>query len=61
MTTRTTTRPWDERKTVERRAVEEAIRKQFPDTEAYRFNPASIRVRVIDDRLRGESKASERK
>ena len=27
----------------------------FPETDAYRFNSASIRVRVIDDRFEGKS------
>jgi stress-induced morphogen len=37
--------------------VENALRPLFPSVEAYRYNPASIRVRVIDERFRDKSKA----
>jgi hypothetical protein len=47
--------PWEERKTAETRRVEETFRAVFPMTDAYRFNTASIRVRVIDDRFEGKS------
>ena len=35
--------------------IEEKLRQHFPNVEAYRYNPASIRVRIIDDRFRGKS------
>ncbi len=46
---------WEEKKTAETRKVEEIFRTEFPQTDAYRFNSASIRVRVIDDRFEGKS------
>jgi hypothetical protein len=35
--------------------VERVLRAVFPNSEAYQYNPASIRVRVIDDRFDGLS------
>jgi hypothetical protein len=35
------------------RLVETVLRPIFPRTDAYRFNSASVRVRVIDDRFVG--------
>jgi hypothetical protein len=46
---------WERKKTDETRKIEALFRKEFPQTEAYRFNSASIRVRVIDDRFEGKS------
>src|SRR4051794_15350111 len=46
---------WDGKKTEETRKIEALFRPEFPQTEAYRFNSASIRVRVIDDRFEGRS------
>jgi stress-induced morphogen len=51
----TVTVEWDSKKTPETRELEARLRRTFPDTEAYRFNSASIRVRVIDDRFEGTS------
>ena len=50
-----TKRRWEEMRTDETRHVEEVLRKVFPGTDAYRYNSASIRVRVIDDRFEGKS------
>lgn len=50
-----TTRRWETMKTDESRQVEDVLRKVFPNTDAYRFNSASIRVRVTDDRFDGKS------
>lgn len=36
--------------------IEERLRPHFPNVEAYRYNIASIRVRIIDERFRGKSK-----
>ena len=47
--------PWESKRTNETRMVEDHLRKVFPGTDAYRFNSASIRVRVIDERFRGKS------
>jgi hypothetical protein len=46
---------WEEKKTDETRKVEALFRTVFPRTDAYRFNTASIRVRVIDPRFEGKS------
>ncbi len=46
---------WEEKKTEETREIESLFRPEFPKTDAYRFNSASIRVRVIDDRFEGKS------
>ncbi len=46
---------WEERKTEETRSIEDVFRTDFPRTDAYRFNSASIRLRVIDDRFEGKS------
>ncbi len=48
---------WEEKKTSETRKIESLFRSKFPETDAYRFNSASIRVRVIDDRFEGKSPA----
>jgi hypothetical protein len=50
------TRPrWEALRTEETRHVEDVLRERFPGTDAYRFNSASIRVRVIDSRFEGKS------
>jgi hypothetical protein len=46
---------WEARKTAETRKVEKVLRKEFPRTDAYRYNSASIRVRIIDPRFEGKS------
>jgi len=46
---------WEGKKTDETRKIEALFRAEFPKTDAYRFNSASIRVRVIDDRFEGKS------
>lgn len=50
-----TTRHWEAMRTDESRQVEDLVRKEFPGTDAYRYNSASIRVRVIDPRFEGLS------
>lgn len=42
--------------TEETQTVEDVIRKRFPNVRAYRYNSASIRVRIIDDRFANTSK-----
>jgi hypothetical protein len=49
----TTTPRWETMKTSETREVERIIREVFPRSDAYRYNSASIRVRVIDPRFEG--------
>lgn len=47
-------------KTAETRKIEKLMREHFPDhppefpPEAYRYNPASIRVRLVSDRFSGK-------
>ena len=45
----------DEMKNEETRKIESLFQAEFPQTEVYRFNSASIRMRVIDDRFEGKS------
>ena len=57
MTTTSATH-WEAKRTDETRAVEEALRRAgFPNSDAYRYNSASIRIRVIDPRFEGRSHA----
>lgn len=52
-------RPWEAKRTDETRRVEEALGASFQRVDAYRYNSASIRVRVIDcqfERLRPEDR-----
>ena len=53
----TTVEPkWLSKRTAETRTVEEALRQAgFAQADAYRYNSASIRVRVIDPRFQGLS------
>lgn len=37
--------------------VEIHLRRVWPNVEAYRYNSASIRIRIVDERFRGRSKA----
>jgi len=48
-----TKRRWEAMRTDESRQVEDLLRKEFPKTDAYRYNSASIRVRVVDPRFEG--------
>ncbi len=50
----TTTGRWETMRTDESRMVEDALRKAgFQRVDSYRYNSASIRVRVIDPRFDG--------
>lgn len=42
-------------KTDETRRIESRLQGQFPRVDAYRYNTASIRIRVIDERFAGKS------
>lgn len=45
---------WESKRTAETRQVEDLLRKAgFATVDAYRYNSASIRVRVIDPRFEG--------
>ena len=49
-------RPWEAKRTDESRQVEDVLRQAgFAQVDAYRYNSASIRVRVIDRRFDGLS------
>jgi len=54
MSSRTKSR-WEEMRTPETHQVEHILRKEFPKTDAYRYNSASIRVRIEDHRFRGKT------
>jgi len=52
--THTITRSWEAKRTDETRMVERLLRDAgFETVDAYRYNSASIRVRVIDNRFEG--------
>ena len=51
--TKTTTPPWEAKRTPETRMVEDLLRKHFEQADSYRYNSASIRVRVIDPQFKG--------
>jgi hypothetical protein len=52
--TATTLPSWEAKRTDETRQVEDALRQGgFQKVDAYRYNSASIRVRVIDTRFEG--------
>ena len=54
--TQTAALPWEAKRTDETRHVEDVLRKAgFDQVDAYRYNAASIRVRVIDSRFEGLS------
>ncbi len=46
-------------KTPETEEIERLLNRTFPEIEAYRYNSASIRVRIVDERFEGKP-ASER-
>jgi stress-induced morphogen len=47
---------WEDKRTAETRRIEDHLRaKGFERVDAYRYNSASIRVRVIDSRFEGMS------
>lgn len=52
----TVTPPWEAKRTPETRMVEDLLRTHFQEADAYRYNSASIRVRVIDPRFEGMSR-----
>ncbi|WP_165225658.1 hypothetical protein [Aquisphaera insulae] len=55
-TTSTGNSRWKRKRTDETRDVENALREAgFRNSDAYRYNSASIRVRVIDEKFEGKS------
>ncbi|HTW93448.1 MAG TPA: hypothetical protein VMD30_01555 [Tepidisphaeraceae bacterium] len=51
----TATTAWESLRTADSRKVEAVLRKEFPHCDAYQYNSAAIRVRVIDARFKGKS------
>lgn len=47
---------WERLRTDECRHVEEVLRRHFQEADAYRYNSASLRVRVIDPSFEGLSR-----
>jgi hypothetical protein len=43
---------WEAMRNEESRGVEDLLRRHFESADAYRYNSASIRVRIIDSRFR---------
>ncbi len=54
--TNTTIASWEALRTSETRNVEDVLRQHFEQADCYRYNSASIRVRVIDSRFEGMSR-----
>jgi stress-induced morphogen len=48
---------WKSMRTDETRLVEKVLKKSFPRTDAYRYNSASIRVRIVDPRFANKTAA----
>ena|SRR5947209_2980292 len=51
--TTSTTKAWESKRTDETRKIEAILGSVFDQADAYRYNSASIRVRVIDRRFEG--------
>jgi hypothetical protein len=49
--TAATTPHWETNRTAETRMVEDRLRPHFEQVDSYRYNSASIRIRVIDSRF----------
>jgi stress-induced morphogen len=45
---------WETKRTDETRKVEDFLRQHFESADSYRYNSASIRVRVVDSRFEGQ-------
>jgi hypothetical protein len=54
--TTATTPPWETKRTEETRGVEGFLRQHFPAADSYRYNSATIRVRIVDPRFEGMSR-----
>ena len=51
--TTSTTNAWESKRTPETRGIEDLLRRNFQQADSYRYNSASIRIRVIDERFEG--------
>jgi stress-induced morphogen len=49
----TTTPVWESKRTDETRKIEDLLGRHFEQADSYRYNSASIRVRVIDSQFEG--------
>ena len=47
---------WEANRTSETRMVDDLLRQHFERADSYRYNSASVRVRVIDSRFEGKSR-----
>jgi stress-induced morphogen len=56
MTTATKPPAWEGKRTPETRNIEDLIGQHFKQADSYRYNSATIRVRVIDPRFKGLSR-----
>jgi stress-induced morphogen len=54
MSSKTASR-WKRMRDDDSRQVEGVLREEFPTTDSYRYNSASVRIRVVDDRFKGKS------
>jgi stress-induced morphogen len=55
--TNTSTMPWETKRTDETRHVEDLLRQAgFQQVDAYRYNSASIRLRIVDPQFEGLSR-----
>jgi stress-induced morphogen len=48
-----TTKPWETKRTGETKKIEELLGQHFKQADSYRYNSASIRIRVIDPQFEG--------
>ncbi len=51
--TTSTRNAWESKRTPETRGIEDLLRRNFQQADSYRYNSASIRIRVIDERFEG--------
>lgn len=51
-----TTKIWETLRTAESKEIEKRLRRTFQQADAYRYNSASIRIRVIDPQFEGMSR-----
>jgi stress-induced morphogen len=54
--TTATTPPWEAKRTKETRGIEDFLRQHFENVDSYRYNSATIRLRIIDPRFEGKSR-----
>ena len=54
--TTATTAAWEAKRNSDTRSVEDLLKQHFQQADSYRYNSASIRIRVIDLRFEGLSR-----